>query len=501
MAQLPKSTLALPQELHELPHSVPTKADTKRKTTLVDLDTVARARNDLLPVMSHRNRSPSLPPAHLSTPPDSPGYLHLSAVSSKHPGNKYDVGPITPPPTPTSKSDSKTSSTFSDNLYRPGDAVFEEAITSTTERKFSAPDEPASSELLLFPHTTADYVLLTDKKGKKEIIGEGAWSSVYLARPTLLHRREPSPGEMTMAGTSPPLAPVHSRNPISASCKSPAVLPLYAIKAPAMTSANKVLYAEAKILSYLSRFPNARDHIVPFFGLDPRTGSLVLRAMDDTLESWIASHLNTLSESCRAAKLARIFPCLALSLIDSLAWMHEKDCIQADIKPSNILLSSSSSPSSTTTDIPKPVYTDFSSAILAKPGSSPSSTASVLGAGTWDYLDPKLLSSTAPAPLSPCTDLWSLAITLLYLVIGRSPYEAFKANNKYQQREMIKSGSPLQCLAHGDAGPENVRRLRALSEALRLDVQVWFSGVLVKDASRRVDLAAWRGMLVMKDGV
>lgn len=269
----------------------------------------------------------------------------------------------------------------------------------------------------------------------------------------------------------------------------PAIRPRYAIKVPAMASAKKVLGAEAKILSYLSRFPDAHKHIVSFFGLDARTGSLVLEAVDDTLESWIAKELNTLSEPCRAAELARIFPGIALALINSLEWMQDKDCIQADIKPSNILIQTSM------TALPKAVYTDFSSALVTKPGASVNAAASVIGAGTWDYLDPKLLSSTAPAQLSPCTDLWSLAITLLYLVIGRSPYEAFKAN-KYQQREMIKSGSPLQCLAHDEMGAENVKRLGALSKELGLDVHLWFSMVLAKDQSKRAGLAEWRGTLL-----
>ncbi|KAF2848375.1 kinase-like protein [Plenodomus tracheiphilus IPT5] len=400
-------------------------------------------------------------------------------------GSRHGDGSITPPATPTGASHIKTGSPSSDFLsslsgLRRGDS----AISLSGPQRHSA-SKPGSTEVIIFPNHSIDYEFRTDAKGRKKTIGEGAWSNVYLATPTLPTVTE----NVHMTGMSPPLTPVHSREPSSVSSNTLAIPRLYAIKVPAMTSARKVLGAEAKILSYLTRFPNAHEHIVPFFGLDPRTGSLILKAMDATLESWITNELNTVSEPLRAKKLAEIFPTIALSLIDSLEWMQEKDCIQADIKPSNILIDS------TPSGVPKAVYTDFSSAILTKPGATIDSAASPLGAGTWDYLDPKLLSSSNPAPLSASTDLWSLAITLLYLVIGRSPYDAFKSN-KYQQREMIKSGSPLQCLGYEDVGTVNMKRLSSLSKDLCFDVQKWFEMVLVKDPASRASLKEWRGALV-----
>ncbi len=251
---------------------------------------------------------------------------------------------------------------------------------------------------------------------------------------------------------TPPMTPTDSKDFDSRAAQFPIIPPRYAIKAPASTSAKKVLVAEAKILSHLSRLPDADCHIVPFFGLDTRTGALVLEAMQSTLEGWIQSDLNSLDEARRAEKLAAVFPGIAMKLIDSLTWMHKNRCIHADIKPSNILVSSSSSA------LPHILFSDFSSTVLATPFEDIETPT--VGAGTWDYLDPSLLSSLSPASPSQATDLWSLAITLLFLVIGSSPYETFKAN-KYQQREMIKSGSPLQCLGHGDEGLRNMKRLGA----------------------------------------
>jgi len=284
---------------------------------------------------------------------------------------------------------------------------------------------------------------------------------------------------------TPPLTPLKTVDSAIGLNMIPTTPSLYAIKEPAMTSAKKVLSAEARILSYLTRYPNAEHHIVPFYGLDTRTGSLILKAMDDTLEGWIQKDLNTLDSASRAAKLAAVFPSIAHSLITSLLWMQDKDCTHADIKPSNMLVSTMLS------GAPKPVYTDFSSTILTRPEATIESQASPLGAGTWDYLDPCLLSSSCAAPPSAASDLWSLAITLLFLILGSSPYDAFKTN-KYQQREMIKAGAPLQCLGYDDQGITNMKRLQSLSRALRFDLMTWFAKVLVKDTSKRVGIEEWR---------
>jgi serine/threonine protein kinase len=349
---------------------------------------------------------------------------------------------------------------------------------------------PGGVELITFPYQVTDYEFRTDERGRKKTIGEGAWSDVYLATPS-----PPKPTEQSSlqpphgAEMTPPLTPVRTIDSGIGLDKFIATPKLYAIKVPAMTSAKKVLAAEARILSHLSRYPDAEKHIVSFYGLDTRTGALVLRAMDDTLEGWIQKELNNLDEPARAQKLAAVFPSIALALITSLQWMQDKDCTHADIKPSNILISSSSLEGT-----PTPVYTDFSSTILTRPDTTIESEASPLGAGTWDYLDPSLLSSSSTTSPSAATDLWSLAITLLFLIVGSSPYDAFKGN-KFQQREMVKSGSPLQCMGYDDQGIQNVKRLQSLSKDLGFDVQKWLAKVLVKDAGKRVSVAAWRAEL------
>jgi serine/threonine protein kinase len=332
-----------------------------------------------------------------------------------------------------------------------------------------------------------DYEIQLDSKGRKKPIGTGAWSDVYLATP-ITHW--PATSFSTAPAITPPVTPVHLRGSSATKDSLPVIPPLYAIKVPASTSAKKVLSAEARILSYLSRYPDANNHVVQFFGQDSRTGALVLQAMDGTLEDWIQITLNSLDDSSRTTKLASTFPTLALSLIDSLLWLQDKDCVHADIKPSNILYSKSA------TIIPHLVFTDFSSTVLTTLNNT-DATPPPMGAGTWEFLDPSLLSSFNPATPSASTDLYSLAITLLFVVLGASPFDGFK-HNKFQQREMIKSGAPLQCLQYDDEGIKNLRKLNILSKDLGFDVQKWFAKVLVKDHAKRVGVLEWRGELVAR---
>ncbi|KAF2832359.1 kinase-like protein [Ophiobolus disseminans] len=398
---------------------------------------------------------------------------------------------MTPPLTPTGSRHAKSSSTSSDFLasisgLRRGDSL------SSSAGRLSIDDSarPGSTELLAFPHHLIDYQIQTDGDGSKRPIGCGAWGDVYLAQPSLPQQSDQPLVIPCGSSMSPPITPVRSRGSSIGTSILPSMPSRYAIKVPGSASAKKVLTAEARILSYLSQFPDADNHVVPFYGQDTRTGALVLKALDGTLDVWIETHLNTLDEPNRAQKLASIFPTIALSLIDSLTWMQSKDCTHADIKPANILTSASTSSSIT----PTLIFSDFSSSILTALATD-DATPPPMGAGTWDFLDPSLLSFfNTPAP-SAATDLWSLGITLLFLVLGTSPFDAFK-QNKFQQREMIKSGTPLQCMAYDDQGIVNMRRMKGLSRDLGFDVSRWFAKVLVKSAEKRVSVGVWREELV-----
>jgi hypothetical protein len=412
----------------------------------LDTDTETREGYELTSPQRRHSR-----PANLllsSTPPESPTRSRSYTMGSQDPLMRKDSGIFTPPSTPTIPSHAKRNSASSDIATSLASLRHGDSTSSRNSRtSLASSAQPGSTEPIIFPHQSADYEFLTDSEGRKTPIGVGAWSDVYLATP-----RQPT-------ASTPPL---------------------YAIKVPGSTSAKKVLTAESRILSYLSRFPGAESHIVSFYGQDPRNSALVLGALSGTLEDWITTHLNSLDESARARKLAEIFPTVALSLFDSLSWMQDKSCHHADIKPSNILLCAPSS----TDDSLHPVFSDFSSSILTHVSSD--ETAIPAGGATWDFLDPACISSTPAAP-SCTTDLWSLAITLLFLVLGQSPYETCRGN-RWQHLEMVKSGMPLQC-ADG-------ARLKGLSRDLGFDVGGWLGMVLVKDGGKRVGIEVWREELM-----
>lgn len=450
---------------------------TRKARPQIQLNTDADAREGYRLTVPTRRHSRPVNLRTVSTPPDSPTRMRSSTIGSHDPVKMHDSGALTPPATPTSASHSKSNSSSSDFLsslssLRRGDSL-------SSYRRRSSIDEPTSpenTELITYPHHLIDYTISLDEKDRKKPIGSGAWSDVYLATPSLPQLAE----QASIPTMTPPLTPAGSRK-ASTSESLPSIPRRYAVKTPASTSAKKVLEAEARVLSYLSQYPSSSSHMVSFFGQDTRDGSLVLEAMDMTLEDWILTNFNNiLDPTSRTNKLAAIFPKLALSLIDSMNWLHDKECIHADIKPSNILVAQSPF---------NAVFSDFSSSIL--PSLDAQSTPGPMGAGTWDFLDPSLLSSLNPATPCEATDLWSLAITLLYIILGASPFETFR-HNKFQFREMVKSGSPLQCIGYDAVA---LARLKDLSRALGWDVGKWFGMVLAKKKENRVDVEKWRAEL------
>lgn len=404
---------------------------------------------------------------------------------------------MTPPSTPTrtshGKSDSTSSLQESHDVLRRGNSV-----RSPHKGGVDAKEMPGSTAPRNFPHLLTDYEVEVDSRGKKKPLGSGAWSTVYRAAPRLpkldcLSTPNAGPGpEMT-----PPVTPVHSRNSSLSKTQIPRIPTAYAVKEPTGRTAQRVLCGESRALSYLSRFPGADDFVVPFYGQDSRTHALVLGLMDGTLEDWTQKTLDCLSEDDRTAKLAVTFPTLASHLLSGFIWITEKHCIHGDLKPANILVSSTP-PAAT----PHAVYTDFSSAILSL---ADSVQQSPIGGATFDYLDPNLMTKAAASSLpTPVTDLWSLAMTLLVVVLGVSPYSRLAAN-AYMKNEYIKQGSPLAFLKQGENALRNVTRLQGLSARLGWDVEAWLGAVLVKDARKRAEVVEWLQMLqrgtLMRAGV
>ncbi|KAF2634186.1 kinase-like protein, partial [Massarina eburnea CBS 473.64] len=362
-------------------------------------------------------------------------------------------------------------------------------------------EKVSSDEVITFPYQVTDYAITTtNHKGSKKLLGSGVWSDVYHATPALPNPSS-RPGPVTEA--SPPVTP-HSRSSSTSTTASlPAIPRAYAIKTPSSAAAHKVLREEARILSYLSRMPGNEKHMVPFYGQDPRTDALVLKCMDNTLDSWLTTTLNPLPEPVRATTLAQTFPALAKQLLDALSWLSRHGVVHADIKPANMLLVSD--PGSSVPDL---VLTDFSSAILTLPTSSSSSSSSssstasspnkTQGGGTWDFLSPHFFhTATRNAAPTPSADLWATAMTLLVLVLGASPYD-FLAAHLFRRRECVKQGDPMAYIAYGDFAARNRKRIGMLSAALGVDVEAWFGLVLGKAGvgGVHVDVEGWKVRLL-----
>ncbi|KAK8201635.1 kinase-like domain-containing protein [Phyllosticta capitalensis] len=201
-------------------------------------------------------------------------------------------------------------------------------------------------------------------------LGVGAWSSVHLAIPSEDRRSistraaaadtppatpvgrsaqgfsklTVSPPSRQSAGAAggPPPQPHQQQQPGFASLNSVKTGKVWAIKAPTNKTAQTVIRAEAHILSRIFSWrpqPKKPDYFVPFHGLDPQTGSLIMDALPLTLDDFINEDLATLQEPSRSTLVAQVLPSLVTHLLQGLDWLHhEAGVVHADIKPSNILL-------------------------------------------------------------------------------------------------------------------------------------------------------------------
>ncbi|MCJ1273994.1 hypothetical protein MMC21_001787 [Puttea exsequens] len=311
------------------------------------------------------------------------------------------------------------------------------------------------------------------KKGYQlqEQLGYGVWSNVYRASETtatLLPLANLPP--------SPPTSPLEL-----APMTRAAVL---AVKKPSRRDAHKVLEKEARILTYLHSQLEASAFLVPFHGFDAATYSIILTAVSLSLES----HAMTAAKEPLSTKTmynpvigATDWAHLAESLIDGLAFLHGKGCVHGDIKPANILIRADADGQLT------PLYCDFSSShVIATTSSSASHEIEEVSAVTPDYTSPELLESlylrkTSRAVATTASDVFTLAVTLLFAAIGESPYAT--ARMDMQKLAMAKEGLPLEFARRGEQA-SRVMKGSVVAKALEHG--------LAKDINERLDVQAWR---------
>ncbi len=142
---------------------------------------------------------------------------------------------------------------------------------------------------------------------------------------------------------------------------------------------------------------------------------------------------------------------VAAAVLAALRAAHRVSVVHRDVKPGNILID----------DDGRIVLTDFG---IAKVVGYQDATQTGQIAGTPQYVAPERLRDRPP---SPATDLWSLGVTLLECLTGRSPFA----------RPTVLA--TLYAVAHDD--PQVPRDSGALRPLL--------DGLLVKDPERRIDAA------------
>lgn len=322
------------------------------------------------------------------------------------------------------------------------------------------------AKLLQFPFQEHDYELLRGRQ-----LGSGRFSNVYRAE-SCAPKEEPS--HITIL--TPPATPIRG----SFDGPQASEPPLYAVKVPADRSSVSIIRHEADILSYLHSQSSSAGHIVPFHGLDTRNNGLVLTALPATLESLI-SDLNNLPSELRATTAASLFLPIARSLTTTLHWLHAQRIIHADIKPANILLSPHTPllPHHSLLDVPfTPLLSDFTSSFHA---SAPPNSTLALGGGTYDYLAPELLCRPYPDPDAK-SDVYALAMTLLVVVVGRSPFEGA---SRWVVMEWVKKGMGMGIVESDFA---MAGRLKDVNRVLREEGIVDIKGALETGLSKDRDM-------------
>lgn len=305
--------------------------------------------------------------------------------------------------------------------------------------------------------------------------GRGVWSVVYRA---IEIADKVSTNTPLTPPTSPPSSPGQA-----------GVHGTLAVKAPSRRDAHTILQKEARVLTYLHSFPKASDHLVPFYGYDQAQNSLILGPIPLNLER----HAKTAGATARinfstktmfdpvigAAEWAH----LAVDLIDGLVFLHAANCIHGDIKPANILLQPSS-----TSDSFVPLFCDFSSALVTASSDSHQGEAEEeieqVSAVTADYASPELLASLqrpVGAIVTPASDVFALATTLLVAATGESPYAG--ARMEVQKLGMAKEGRPLEFARNGNSA-SRIMKGKMVEKVVK--------GGVEREVEKRLTAAEWK---------
>lgn len=247
-----------------------------------------------------------------------------------------------------------------------------------------------------------------------------------------------------------------------------------------------------------------REHVVEFFGSETQNRALVMENSPVTMEDF-ATSIQMGQMFDETSHVMRNIQEMSRHLIKGLEYLHSEKIIHGDIKPSNILLrqkrrsrdsgigglekqpisnrnqSSELVAGRNTMNFDlQPIYCDFSASRFDHPESIPNESA-----GTYDFMAPELFSRSKPGNYTTfASDVYALGITLLYTILGKSPYEG--AQNVFMQRAMAMAGTPLDFISMDN---ESVLRWE------KAKFGPWIAKAIKAKASERCSAREWRDLV------
>nr|POF01085.1 map kinase kinase pbs2 [Quercus suber] len=324
-----------------------------------------------------------------------------------------------------------------------------------------------------------DFSKIDYELARARTLGTGLWSKVVLADAAV---GSLSTSIISSPSVKPPSPPTTPRK-LQAMPSS-----VFAVKLAARKDAISVFNQEARVLTHLMRQPDANHYVVTFLGQDSRNSALLFEAViGGSLEN-LTSRLKQMTELARHLELVSIFPEIAADLISGLAFLHSHNVVHADLKPTNILLDISEH-----SLFPRPAirarYIDFSASFRP---THPAEDSTTNAGGTWDFMAPEQMR-LQPEFNTPtaASDVWSLGITLVAVLVGDSPYAAACAGNTFLLREAIKSGDPLGFARMEPVAKKRLAAAQDFVDCVRLALQ--------KDRERRPSAETWRNWLETRE--
>ena len=374
--------------------------------------------------------------------------------------------PLTPPQTPPKPRDLRSFVTI-DGIEARLLEAFKRAEDQS--RAYESTEDPEKRHPAADRET--DLKLYNKTYQLHEKLGYGVWSDVFRATEFL------PPTASDIFAMSPPNSPTSGM--LSSNIR------ILAVKKPSRRDAQKILEKEAKILTHIHSDHRVSSYLVPFHGFDPEYNSIILDAIPLSLEA----HIKSAKKQPLSTRtmfdpiLGRdSWTGLAEDLINGLTFLHSRGCVHGDIKPANILLRHDNNGQTV------PLYCDFSSSRIIT--NTPQQDVEEVSAVTADYTSPELLKALSKktderAIVTFASDVFALAVTLLFAAIGESPYAC--ARMDIQKLGMAKDGTPLEYARRGDQA-SRVMKGRAVDRALK--------GGAAKDPEQRLSVEEWKAQVL-----